>query len=133
MNAYEIKRAEQSEKARNEYAEYVVKNHGPDWNRAMRLIDYMITNMAFDTVVTEQDANWAFGHMGAFVQLELQRDEEQRQRDARMATQLAKRICEMEDAVAKLANACRGRYAIVTKLDALTSAWARRRAADGGT
>jgi hypothetical protein len=67
------------------------------------------------------------------LRLALAQSSEQQQRDARHAEQLAKRICEVEDAIAMLAQEWRGRSVTVARLDALTSAWAKRRVAlDGG-
>jgi hypothetical protein len=46
------------------------------------------------------------------LRLALAQSSEQQQRDARHAEQLAKRICEVEDAIAMLAQEWRGRSAI---------------------
>ena len=74
------------------------------------------------------------------LRLALARSSEQPQRYARIAAHLAKWVCEMKDAITGLAHKWRPRGGncihseeLARDLDALTSAWARRRAADGGT
>jgi hypothetical protein len=72
-SAYEKGRDAVARKAKAEFLEYVVAKPGPKLDDTMRAIDYLVTRMAFNTVITEQMPCWLLGHMLAFARDEVRR------------------------------------------------------------
>lgn len=84
-NAYDKKRAAQAKKACKEFLGTVVTKPGPDLDRTMRLIGYMVKRMGYNTVIGEQEPNWLLGHMAAWARAEVALDRRRR----------AKKICSL--------------------------------------
>lgn len=81
----QCKRLEQAKKAQREYREFVNAKPGPELEQVDRLIEYMVAQMGFNMVITEQMPNWLLGHMLAWANAEVKRTAALNRDDARKA------------------------------------------------
>ena len=81
MHDYDRERRKVSRKAQAEFLDFCNVRSGRGLDQTLRLIDYMVTRMAFNTVISEQMPNWLIGHMMEFARREIARDRRRRKRE----------------------------------------------------